>query len=93
MGLTVKQAFRQGVAPHNAGGLQEAERFFRVILQTQPTHPGANHNLGLMAFALNNIGVALPLFKTVLEENPKIKQFWCSYIHARTKYKQFKDAK
>ena len=93
MDLAVKEALREGVAAHNAGSLQEAERFYRVILQTQPTHPDANHNLGLIAVALNKIGVALPLFKTALEENPKIEQFWLSYIDALTRQKRFKDAK
>ena len=49
MELTVDQALQQGVAAHNEGKLQEAERLYRAILKTQPTHPDANHNLGLIA--------------------------------------------
>jgi len=41
--LTVDQMLQQGVAAHNAGNLQEAERLYRAILQVQPKHPDANH--------------------------------------------------
>merc|ERR1739847_149671 len=63
------------------------------ILQSQPKHPDANHNLGLIAVSVNKAGAALPLFKTALEANPKIEQFWLSYIDALIKEKQFKNAK
>jgi thioredoxin-like negative regulator of GroEL len=48
MELTIEQALQQGVAAHNAGKLEEAERLYRAILQSQPAHPDANHNLGLI---------------------------------------------
>ena len=93
MELTVDQTLQQGVAAHNAGNLQEAERLYRVILQSQPKHPVANHHLGLIAVALGNGEAALPLFKTALETNPKIEQFWLNYIDALTKENKIKDAK
>ena len=37
--------------------------------------------------------MALPLFKTALEVNPKIEQFWMSYIDALIKDNQIKNAK
>ena len=52
MELTVQQALQQGVAAHNQGNLQEAERLYRTILQVQPKHPDANHNLGLIAVSI-----------------------------------------
>ena len=93
MELTIEQALRQGVAAHKEGKLQEAERLYRVILQYQPKHLNANHNLGVLAVSLNKVEAALPLFKTALETNPKIEQFWVSYIHALIKKKQFDNAK
>ena len=47
MKITIEQALQQGVAAHNAGNLQEAERAYQTILQSQPKHPDASHNLGL----------------------------------------------
>ena len=93
MELTIEQALQQGVAAHKEGKLQEAERLYRAILQSQPLHPDANHNLGVIAVSVNKADAALPLFKTALEANPKIEQFWLSYIEALIKEKQFDNAK
>ena len=80
MELTIEQALQQGMAAHEEGKLQDAERLYRVILQSHPAHPDANHNLGVLAVSVNKADVALTLFKTALEANPKIEQFWLSYI-------------
>ena len=93
MELTVDQALQQGVAAHKEGKLEEAERLYRAILQSQPKHPDANHNLGVLAVSVNKADAALPLFKTALEANPKMEQFWLSYIDALIKEKQFEIAK
>jgi Flp pilus assembly protein TadD len=93
MELTIEQALQQGVAAHKEGKLQEAERLYRAILQSQPKHADANHNLGVMAVSVNKADAALPLFKTALDANPKIEQFWLSYIDALIKEKQFGNAK
>jgi tetratricopeptide (TPR) repeat protein len=93
MELTIEQALQQGVAAHKEGKLQDAERLYRAILQSQPVHPDANHNLGVLAVSVNKADAALPLFKTALEANPKIEQFWLSYIEALIKEKQFDNAK
>ena len=93
MELTIEQALQQGVAAHKEGKLQEAERLYRAILQSQPLHPDANHNLGVLAVSVNKTDAALPLFKTALEANPKIEQFWLSYIDALINEKHFDNAK
>ena len=93
MELTIEQALQQGVAAHKEGKLQDAERLYRAILQSQPAHPDANHNLGVLAVSVNKADAALPLFKTALEANPKIEQFWLSYIDALIKEQQFENAK
>ena len=36
MELTIEQALQQGVAAHREGKLEEAERLYRAILQSQP---------------------------------------------------------
>ena len=88
MELTIEQALQRGVAAHKEGKLQDAERLYRAILQSQPKHPDANHNLGVLTVFLNKADAALQLFKTALEANPKIEQFWLSYIDALIKEKQ-----
>ena len=93
MQLTIEQAVQQGVASHKEGNLQEAERLYRAILQSQPGHPDANHNLGLIAVSQNKVGDALPFFKAALEANPNIEQFWLSYVDALVKANQLREAK
>jgi Flp pilus assembly protein TadD len=93
MELTIEQALQQGRAAHKEGKLQEAERLYRVILQAQPQHSDANHNLGVLVVSVNKTEAALPLFKNALEANPKIEQFWISYIGALIKENQFDNAK
>ena len=93
MELTIEQALQQAVEYHKAGKLQDAEALYRAILQTQPNHPDANHNLGVMAVSLNKTEAALPLFKTALEANPSQGQFWLNYIDALIQEKQFDNAR
>ncbi len=93
MELTIEQALHQGLAAHNAGDLQEAARLYQAIIDSQPRHPEASHNLGLIAISVNQLEAALPLFKTALDSNPMREQFWISYIDALIKNNQLKDAK
>lgn len=88
MELTLDQALQQGVTAHQEGNLQEAERLYQAILQVQPTHPDANHNLGVLAVSVNKANLALPLFEAALKENSNIEQFWLSYIDALIQEKQ-----
>jgi tetratricopeptide (TPR) repeat protein len=92
MELTVKQALEKGIIAHRKGNLTEAANIYRSILNVFPKHPDANHNLGLIAVSSNKTEVALPLFKTALELNPKMEQYWLSYINALINEKKFEEA-
>ena len=93
MELTIDQALKEGVAAQKEGKPQEAERLYRAILQSQPGHPDANHNLGVIASSAGKSDDALRLFKAALESNPRIEQFWLSYVAALVRADQFKLAK
>jgi len=93
MQLTIEQALQQAVEAHKAGKLQDAEALYRAILKTQPKHPDANHNLGVLAVSINKTEAALPLFKNALEANPSQGQFWLSYAGALIGEKQFDNAR
>jgi tetratricopeptide (TPR) repeat protein len=93
MELTNDQTLQQAVEAHKAGKLREAEALYQAILQAQPKHPDANHNLGVLAVSLNKEELALPLFKTALEANPNQGQFWLSYLDALIKTNQLEIAK
>ena len=59
MELTIDQALQQGVAAHKEGKLQEAEKLYRAILGSQPQHPDANHNLGVLAVGVGKLQESL----------------------------------
>ena len=82
----------QAITAHKDGELQEAERLYRKILKTQPSHPDANHNLGVVALSKNRTLEALSLFKIATEANPKIEQFWISYANVLVKEKKYEEA-
>ena len=92
MKLTLKQALNRGVEAHKKGRIQEAERFYRTVLMSEPKNSDANHNLGILAVSSNRASIALPLFKTALEANPKSEQFWLSYINVLIIERQFEKA-
>ena len=82
MNLSLDETLRRGIEAHKAGNLQEAYRLYTVILQSQPKHPEANHNMGVLAERAGKAQDALLLFKIALKENPSAPQFWLSYINA-----------
>ena len=91
--LTIDQALQHAVDAHKAGQLQKAHRLYAAILKVQPKHPDANHNTGLLTVGFGKIELALPFFKTALEANPSIAQFWYSHIVALIKLERLIDAK
>ena len=93
MELTLEETLQKAVEAHKAGQIQEADRLYTAILQTQPKHPDANHNMGVLAAGVGKVQQALPFFKTALEANPRIEQFWLSYFDVLIKDKQFNNAK
>ena len=92
MELTIEEAVRKAIEAHQEGRLQDAERFYRAILQTHPQHSDANHNLGVLAVSVGKIEDGLPFFKAALESNTTIEQFWLSYIDAFIKLGRHEEA-
>ena len=80
MELPVEQLLQQAIAAHQEGKLQDAERLYRSILQSQPDHAGVNHNLGLLAVSAGKVEEALPLFENAYNAKPNLEQFCLSYI-------------
>ena len=74
MELTLDEALQKGVEAHKAGNVQEADRYYTAILQAQPKHSDANHNMGVLAVGLGKVQEALPFFKTALETNASVAQ-------------------
>ena len=80
--LTLEGALQQAVSHHQAGRLQDAERYYRAILQAQPNQPDANHNYGALLLQSKQIPASLLHFKAAVDVMPQQAQFWLSYIDA-----------
>ena len=93
MELTLEQALQKGIEAHRAGKAQEAERYYAAILNANPRHPDANHNMGLLAVDVGKVDAALLFFTKALEVEPNVGQFWLSYIEALIKLDRTVDAK
>ena len=93
MNITLDQALQKGIEAHKGGKIQEADKFYTAVLQSQPEHPHANHNMGVLAVDIGKVQEALPFFKIAVESNPSIAQFWLSYIDALIKLNEIVCAK
>ena len=92
MKLAFNQIIQQATTAHKEGRLKDAELLYYKILQIQPTHSDANHNLGVLELIKNKPRAALILFKTAIESNPNKEQFWTSYINTLIKENLFEEA-
>jgi tetratricopeptide (TPR) repeat protein len=77
---TIDEVLQKAFTAHTSGQLQDAENIYKAILKTHPKNPHANHNLGLLEAEAGRVENALVFFKTALEANKDIEQFWLSCI-------------
>ena len=89
---SINQILQQAITAHQESKIEEAEKLYKKILEIQPTHVDANHNLGLLKISQNKSAEAISLLKTAVETNPSIEQFWVSYTTALINEKQFEEA-
>jgi predicted O-linked N-acetylglucosamine transferase (SPINDLY family) len=78
----LQHTLQQGVSCHQAGQTHEAEHLYRAILQAQPQHPVANHNLGILMLEKQQPAAGLPHFEAALAAEPESERYWLSYIDA-----------
>lgn len=84
----MKDALQHAIHFHQEGNLAEAELLYRKILKREPTHPDANHNLGVLAVQCGQPVIAIPFFQAALEADSARMQFWLSYIETLLKISQ-----
>ena len=77
MELTLDQALQHAAVAHNHGDLKEAERIY-LHERTQPSR--CQSQFGCAGCFSRKPLRAIPLFKSALQANPAIEQFWLSYI-------------
>jgi len=90
---TIAHLMQDALACHRAGDLLEAGRLYQRILQRQPDHAEANHNLGLIAVEAQQAAAGLPYLVAALEADPTRAQYWLGYIDALHQAGQNDDAR
>lgn len=84
MKLTVDESMKKGLTLHKEGKLNEAKRFYQGVLESQPEHPDANQNLGLIAITENLLNEGLPFVKQAPNIALNVRQLWLDYIETLT---------
>ena len=64
----------QAILAHKNGSLKEADQLYTRILSSDPLHPDANHNLGLLAKLVKDDENTLRLLNTAISQNFYMKQ-------------------
>lgn len=70
-----QKTLQQAIAHYHAGRLQEAGELYRDILQSNPGHPEANHNMGVLAVQMGQPAAGLPYFEAALDADPERGQY------------------
>jgi cytochrome c-type biogenesis protein CcmH/NrfG len=62
--------FKEARKHHNAQRFAEAETLYRRVVDTEPSHVGAWHHLGLVCMAQEKLPAALHAFEQALDIAP-----------------------
>ncbi|MBU0689891.1 MAG: tetratricopeptide repeat protein [Gammaproteobacteria bacterium] len=87
------EMLQQAIVYQQAGEFQHAGERYLSILQIEPNHPQANHNMGLLAVQMQQPAASLPYFTTALDADPSCGQYWLNYIDALFQAGQLDDAR
>ncbi|BCQ22000.1 tetratricopeptide repeat protein [Caballeronia sp. NK8] len=78
------QVLGAAIEHHQKNELDEAQALYRIVLDANPAHPDANHNLGALALQQRDFERAITHFEAAVGANPDQGHFWASYINALT---------
>ena len=87
-----KQALLKAIEAHKAGDFREAGELYISILESEPNHPDANHNMGILAIGAGRFEQALSFLRRAIDANPAVDQFWLSLIGLLIKLEKVEDA-
>lgn len=68
--LTIDDAIKIAVAHHKNNNLEDAKKLYIAILRANPSHPDANHNLGVIAFGSGDFETAYRLVSNAIKSDP-----------------------
>lgn len=88
----VQQTLNNAVQHHQAGLLQEAETFYRQVLQAVPNQPVALHLIGVIAFQQGQHEIAADYIRKALAVQPDYVDAHCNLGNALKKLGHLEDA-
>ena len=74
--ISLEEELRLGIKAHKEGNVQDANRHYSLILEAEPNHPEANHNMGILAAGVGKIEQSPSFFKRAIESRPSMIQSW-----------------
>ncbi|MBI2772681.1 MAG: tetratricopeptide repeat protein [Burkholderiales bacterium] len=80
--ISLEQAMQEAVQHHREGRLAQAQQLYGLILQAQPAHAPASHNMGVLAVQGGTPAAGLAYFRQALASDPNQPTHWVSYIDA-----------
>ena len=81
MKVAVSEALNIAIDAQKNGRISDAERIYLDILLNFPSHPDALHNLGILVLSKGDEQKAHNYLSRSIAANPKVKQFWLSYLN------------
>lgn len=80
--VPISEAMRLATEHHQAGRLAEAEAIYRAVLESEPSHAGANYNLALIALQSGRAREAVPVMREAVQREPRNASHWMNYAVA-----------
>ena len=89
--INIDETHQLAITNFNTGKREEAERLFREVLKTNPSHFDANHYLAIVLVNLGRLDEAVILFKKTLELKPDSDVFQ-NFADTLIQLKKFEEA-
>lgn len=82
--MTIEAELQQAITHHRANQIAQAEQLYRSILSSEPEHPDANHNFGVLALQKGHLDEGLSYLHAAVSAAPQRRNFWVSYVDVLT---------
>ena len=76
----ISNLLKKAITYHQKGDFTQAENLYREILEIQPSHSDANHNIGILAASVGKFEMSVTFFEKAVISDPKKEQYWVSLI-------------
>ena len=85
-------SINQAIKVHKEGKLEEAERLYQKILETQPIHLMAINNLGVLLFSLGRLKEAEENYKKLIKLKPDFAEAYNNFAKTLFKLNRINEA-